>query len=90
MTPEARSGRRHLPRLLNTLFQLQVQEESHNREHIISVVFARSSLNTIFHHGFAYWIYGVMGLLAAWFMWKYVPETKGKTLEQMEKMWLKK
>jgi SP family xylose:H+ symportor-like MFS transporter len=31
-----------------------------------------------------------MGLIAAWFMWKYVPETKGKTLEQMEKLWMKK
>jgi len=49
-----------------------------------------SSLNNVFHHGFAYWIYGGMGVLAAWFMWKYVPETKGKTLEQMEKLWLKK
>jgi SP family xylose:H+ symportor-like MFS transporter len=46
-----------------------------------------TSLNNIFHHGFAYWIYGVMGLLAAWFMWKYVPETKGKSLEEMEKLW---
>jgi len=41
-----------------------------------------------FHHGFAYWIYGVMGLLAAIFMAKMVPETKGKTLEQMEHLWL--
>jgi SP family xylose:H+ symportor-like MFS transporter len=31
-----------------------------------------------------------MGLLAAWFVWKMVPETKGKTLEQIEKLWLKK
>ena len=46
-----------------------------------------TSLNNVFHHGFSYWIYGVMGLIAAWFVWKYVPETKGKTLEQMEKMW---
>jgi SP family xylose:H+ symportor-like MFS transporter len=45
-------------------------------------------LNT-FHHGFAYWIYGVMSLLAALFMWKLVPETKGRTLEEMEKLWLK-
>ena len=45
-----------------------------------------SSLTSIFHHGFAYWIYGIMGLLAAWFVWKLVPETKGKTLEQMEKL----
>lgn len=43
-----------------------------------------------FNHGFAYWIYGVMGLLAAWFMWKLVPETKGKTLEEMENLWKKK
>ena len=41
-----------------------------------------------FKHGFAYWIYGVMGILAAVFMAKMVPETKGRTLEQMEAMWL--
>ena len=40
-----------------------------------------------FNHGFAYWIYGVMGLLAAVFVWKLVPETKGKTLEEMEDLW---
>ncbi|MDP4291402.1 MAG: D-xylose transporter XylE [Bacteroidota bacterium] len=48
-----------------------------------------SYLNNAFHHGFAYWIYGAMGLLAAAFMWKYVPETKGKSLEQMSKLWKK-
>lgn len=41
-----------------------------------------------FNHGFAYWIYGVMSILAAIFMWKLVPETKGRTLEQMEALWL--
>ena len=46
-----------------------------------------SSLNQIFHHGFSYWIYGLMGILAAWFVWKMVPETKGKSLEEMEGMW---
>lgn len=25
-----------------------------------------------------------MGVLAALFMWKFVPETKGKTLEELE------
>jgi MFS transporter, SP family, xylose:H+ symportor len=40
-----------------------------------------------FRHGFAYWIYGVMGILAAVFMWRMVPETKGRTLEQMEAIW---
>jgi MFS transporter, SP family, xylose:H+ symportor len=41
-----------------------------------------------FKHGFAYWIYGFMSILAAAFMAKMVPETKGKTLEQMEHLWL--
>ena len=41
-----------------------------------------------FHHGFGYWIYGGMGVLAAFFMWRFVPETKGRTLEQMEALWL--
>lgn len=42
-----------------------------------------------FNHGFSYWIYGIMGILSALFMWKFVPETKGKTLEEMEKLWRK-
>ncbi|WP_428741897.1 D-xylose transporter XylE [Tenacibaculum sp.] len=40
-----------------------------------------------FNHGFAYWIYGIMGVLAAILVWKFVPETKEKTLEEMEKLW---
>lgn len=43
-----------------------------------------------FKHGFAYWIYGGMSVLAAVFMWKFVPETKGRTLEEMEALWKKK
>ena len=40
-------------------------------------------LTDTFNHGMAYWIYGVMGILAALFIWKFVPETKGKTLEEL-------
>jgi SP family xylose:H+ symportor-like MFS transporter len=40
-----------------------------------------------FKHGFAYWIYGVMSVIAALFVWRFVPETKGRSLEQMEKLW---
>jgi SP family xylose:H+ symportor-like MFS transporter len=40
-----------------------------------------------FNHGFAYWIYGVMGILAAIFMGTVVPETKGRSLEQMQNLW---
>jgi SP family xylose:H+ symportor-like MFS transporter len=31
-----------------------------------------------------------MGILAELFIWKLIPETKGKTLEQIEKFWAKK
>lgn len=40
-----------------------------------------------FNHGFAYWIYGLMAVLATLLVWKFVPETKGKTLEEMDKIW---
>ena len=48
-----------------------------------------SFLTRLFSHGFSYWIYGLMGFLAAWFVFKLVPETKGKTLEEMESIWKK-
>ncbi len=48
-----------------------------------------SWLTEKFNHGFAYWIYGVMSILAAIFVWKLVPETKGKSLEEIEDIWEK-
>lgn len=38
---------------------------------------------------FTYILYGVMSVLSALFVWKMVPETKGKTLEDMSKLWKK-
>lgn len=35
----------------------------------------------------AYGLYGCMGVLAAYFVWRWVPETKGKTLEEMNSLW---
>lgn len=43
-----------------------------------------------FNHGFSYWVYGILSILAAVFVWKLIPETKGKTLEDMEELWKKK
>ena len=40
--------------------------------------------------GVTYCFYGVMSVLSFIFVWKMVPETKGKTLEAMEGLWLKK
>ena len=42
-----------------------------------------------FGHWFTYGLYGIICVLAAVFVWKLVPETKGKTLEDMTKLWKK-
>lgn len=42
-----------------------------------------------FGHMFAYALYGIICVAAAIFVWKLVPETKGKTLEDMTKLWKK-
>jgi|GEM_PF-2167627 len=61
---------------------------------IVSWTFPMMNDNTwltgLFNHGFAYWIYGLMGIAAAWFVWRFVPETKGKTLEEIENLWTAK
>ncbi len=58
---------------------------------IVSLTFPMMNDNVwltgLFNHGFSYWIYGVMGILSALFVWKFVPETKGKTLEEIEQIW---
>jgi SP family xylose:H+ symportor-like MFS transporter len=42
-----------------------------------------------FSGGFTYGFYGLMSVLSLLFVWKMVPETKGKTLEEMEGLWEK-
>ncbi len=46
-----------------------------------------SWLNAHFNHGFAYWVYGAMGVLSALFVLRFVPETKGRTLESIQELW---
>jgi len=53
------------------------------------VLDGNSTLNAAFNHGFAYWIYGLMGILAALFVIRYVPETKGRSLEAIQDLWHK-
>ena len=40
-----------------------------------------------FGHMFAYALYGIICVIAIIFIWKLVPETKGKTLEDMTNLW---
>jgi SP family xylose:H+ symportor-like MFS transporter len=42
-----------------------------------------------FSSGLTYWFYGLMSIISFFFVWKMIPETKGKTLEEMEHLWKK-
>lgn len=42
-----------------------------------------------FGHWFTYGLYGTICVIAALFVWRLVPETKGKTLEDMSRLWRK-
>jgi SP family xylose:H+ symportor-like MFS transporter len=58
---------------------------------LVSITFKimaeNTTLNNLFHHGFPYWLYGAMSLLAAVFVIRYVPETKGRSLEEIQEVW---
>ena len=51
------------------------------------ILIGNSTLNALFNHGFPYWTYGVMSFLAAAFVYFYVPETKQRTLEDIQNLW---
>jgi len=51
------------------------------------VMDGNSTLNNLFHHGFAYWVYAALSVAAAGFVWQWVPETTGKSLEAIEALW---
>jgi SP family xylose:H+ symportor-like MFS transporter len=41
-----------------------------------------------FHHAFPFWLYGVFCVVLVVFVRRFVPETKGKTLEEIERHWM--
>ncbi len=41
-----------------------------------------------FNHGFSFWLYSIFCLITIVFVLRFVPETKGKSLEDIEKFWL--
>jgi len=42
-----------------------------------------------FNHAFPFWLYGALCMVAILFVACFVPETKGKSLEEIEKYWIK-
>ena len=51
------------------------------------ILIGNSTLNAMFNHGFPYWMYGLFSFLAAAFVYFYVPETKQRTLEEIQGLW---
>lgn len=41
-----------------------------------------------FHRAFPFWLYAALCVVSVLFVWRLVPETKGKTLEEIERGWL--
>lgn len=41
-----------------------------------------------FNHGFSFWLYGVFCVVTVLFVTAFLPETKGKTLEEIESSWM--
>jgi SP family galactose:H+ symporter-like MFS transporter len=52
---------------------------------IVAVTFL--SLVSFLGHAFTFWVYGLIAIGAWIFFYKLVPETKGKTLEEIEEHW---
>ncbi len=42
---------------------------------------------TTFHRGFPFWLYGAFCVVLLVLTWGFIPETKGKTLEEIEQHW---
>jgi MFS transporter, SP family, xylose:H+ symportor len=46
-------------------------------------------LNRIFNGAFPFWLFATFCVAALFFVWKFVPETKNKALEEMDALWKK-
>ena len=59
--------------------------------YIVSQTFPMMSENAFlvdnFHGAFPFWIYGALCVVTVVFVVRFVPETKGKSLEEIERMW---
>ena len=58
---------------------------------IVSITFPVMNENEFlvekFNHGFPFFIYAIFCVVLIFVVWKFVPETKGKSLEEIESFW---
>jgi MFS transporter, SP family, xylose:H+ symportor len=53
------------------------------------VMFGDSTLNALWHGGFAFWVYGAFALVAGFVVLRFVPETKGLDHERLGAFWVR-
>jgi SP family xylose:H+ symportor-like MFS transporter len=41
----------------------------------------------LFHHAFSFWLFAFFCLITIIVVWRFLPETKGRTLEEIERSW---
>jgi SP family xylose:H+ symportor-like MFS transporter len=51
------------------------------------LLLGNDTLNAAWNHGFPFWVYGSLALLAAFFVMKFVPETRGVDSEMLAALW---
>jgi SP family xylose:H+ symportor-like MFS transporter len=51
------------------------------------LLLGNETLNRSWNHGFAFWLYGSLALLAAFIVMRFVPETRGVDSDQLSALW---
>ena len=51
------------------------------------LLLGNDTLNAAWHHGFPFWLYGSFGILAAFVVMRYVPETRGVDGDSLAGLW---
>ena len=51
------------------------------------LLLGNDTLNGAWNHGFPFWLYGSFGIIAAFIVLRYVPETRGVDSDQLTALW---
>jgi MFS transporter, SP family, xylose:H+ symportor len=51
------------------------------------LLLGNDTLNEAWNHGFPFWLYGSFGIIAAFIVLRYVPETRGVDSDQLTALW---